>query len=95
MSDLDKLFENNRKWAQEQLKSDPLFFKRLSELQTPKHLIGDVQDLANINLPGAGGKQVLLGDTADIERKTTPVVANHNNIQPTFNVRADVQGTEP
>jgi multidrug efflux pump subunit AcrB len=63
-------------------------------VQTPKHLIADVQDLANINLPGGNGKQVLLGDTANIERKTTPVVANHNNIQPTFNVRADVQGTD-
>jgi multidrug efflux pump subunit AcrB len=63
-------------------------------VQTPKHLIGDVQDLANINLPGQGGKQVLLGDTATIDRRTAPVVANHINIQPTFNVRADVQGTD-
>jgi len=33
----------------------------------------------------------LLGDLASIERKLTPVVANHSNVQPTFNVRADVQ----
>jgi multidrug efflux pump subunit AcrB len=63
-------------------------------VQTPKHLIQDVQDLQNINLAGADGRQVLLGDTAQVERRTTPVVANHNNIQPTFNVRADVQGTD-
>ncbi|MDB5295057.1 MAG: Cobalt-zinc-cadmium resistance protein CzcA, partial [Phycisphaerales bacterium] len=63
-------------------------------VQTPKHLIGDVQDLQNINLPGKDGKQILLGDTATVDRRTTAVVANHNNIQPTFNVRADVQGTD-
>jgi multidrug efflux pump subunit AcrB len=63
-------------------------------VQTPKHLIGDVQDLANINLPGKDGSQILLGDAATIARRTAPVVRNHNNIQPTFNVRADVQGTD-
>jgi multidrug efflux pump subunit AcrB len=63
-------------------------------VQTPQHLIRDVQDLQNINLAGGDGRQVLLGDTATVERRTTPVVANHNNIQPTFNVRADVQGTD-
>ena len=63
-------------------------------VQTPKHLIGDVQDLANINLPGKDGKQILLGDAATVTRKTKPVVANHTNIQPTFNVRASVQGTD-
>src|SRR5439155_17692188 len=50
-------------------------------VQTPKHLIGDVQDLENINLRGADGQQVLLGDAATVTRRTTPVVANHNNIQ--------------
>jgi multidrug efflux pump subunit AcrB len=63
-------------------------------VQTPKHLIGDVQDLQNINLLAGDGRQALLGDAATVTRKTTPVVANHNNIQPTFNVRADVQGTD-
>jgi multidrug efflux pump subunit AcrB len=63
-------------------------------VQTPKHLIGDVQDLQNINLASGDGRQVLLGDAATVERRTAPVVANHNNIQPTFNVRADVQGTD-
>ena len=63
-------------------------------VQTPKHLIGDVQDLQNINLRGPDGRQILLGDAATVTRRTTPVVANHNNIQPTYNVRADVQGTD-
>lgn len=67
-------------------------------VQTPKHDIKDPQDLGNINLPGrdANGNptSVMLRDVSRQERKITPVVANHNNIQPTFNVRASVQGTD-
>ena len=63
-------------------------------VETPKRLINDVQDIANLNLPGRDGRQIQLGDAATVERRTTPVVANHTNIQPTFNVRADVQGTD-
>jgi CzcA family heavy metal efflux pump len=64
-------------------------------VETPKRLINDVQDIQNINLPAQNGMgQLLLSDAATIERRTTPVVANHNNIQPTFNVRAAVQGTD-
>lgn len=32
---LPHLFENNRKWADKQIESDPEFFKRLSQQQTP------------------------------------------------------------
>jgi multidrug efflux pump subunit AcrB len=70
-------------------------------VETPKRLIGDVQDLQNLNLPSRnvagqsqGQSQLLLSDAASIERRVTPVVANHSNIQPTFNVRASVQGTD-
>lgn len=38
MADIEKLFENNRKWSQRQLKNDPDFFDRLTTLQTPKFL---------------------------------------------------------
>lgn len=38
MSDIEKLFENNREWARRQAEADPLFFSRLSKLQTPKLL---------------------------------------------------------
>jgi multidrug efflux pump subunit AcrB len=64
-------------------------------VETPKRLIQDVQDLQNLNLPTRdGNSQLLLSDAATIERRVTPVVANHDNIQPTFNVRAAVQGTD-
>ena len=36
--DLDKVFENNKKWAQEQLDKDPNFFASLSEEQHPNYL---------------------------------------------------------
>jgi len=74
---------------------DPMSgLKYAVSVQTPKHLIGDVQDLQNINLPGRNGRQILLRDAASVERRITPVVRNHANIQPTFNVRADVEGTD-
>lgn len=38
MSGIEKLFESNRNWSQRQLETNPDFFKRLSELQTPKFL---------------------------------------------------------
>lgn len=35
---LTNLFENNRAWAEKMTKQDPAYFRRLSELQSPKHL---------------------------------------------------------
>ena len=38
MKELQKLFENNRAWAERKKKEDPEVFKRLSEKQSPKFL---------------------------------------------------------
>lgn len=38
MSKMQKLFEQNQQWAENRLKSDPNFFKRLSNQQAPKIL---------------------------------------------------------
>src|SRR6266540_3966215 len=64
-------------------------------VQVPQRLVATVDDLKATALvaPGVAGPQ-LLGDLASVERRTAPVVANHSNIQPTFNVRADVQDTD-
>jgi len=61
-------------------------------VQTPQHEVNSVESIETIPLssPLLPSPQ-LLGDLAAIERKLMPVVANHSNIQPTFNVRADVQ----
>ena len=37
MRDVEKLFENNRRWAAELTARDPQFFERLSRLQTPQY----------------------------------------------------------
>jgi carbonic anhydrase len=38
VSELTKLFENNRRWAEDNRRHDPAFFERLAEQQTPKFL---------------------------------------------------------
>jgi len=38
MSDLESLFENNRRWVSERLTKDPAYFEKLSALQSPKYL---------------------------------------------------------
>ncbi len=38
MSDLDPLFDNNRRWVSECLLDDPDYFSRLAALQAPKYL---------------------------------------------------------
>jgi carbonic anhydrase len=35
---MDHLFDNNRAWAQAQTRSDPDYFRRLSQLQSPEYL---------------------------------------------------------
>jgi multidrug efflux pump subunit AcrB len=64
-------------------------------VQVPPRLVESVDDLRTTALvaPGVAMPQ-LLGDLASVERRPAPVVANHSNIQPTFNVRADVQDTD-
>jgi multidrug efflux pump subunit AcrB len=61
-------------------------------VQTPQHEINSIESIDTIPLsaPGLASPQ-LLGDLGTIERRVTPVVANHSNVQPTFNVRADVE----
>jgi len=38
MRALQKLFDNNKNWAEEKLKNDPKIFSNLTEKQTPKYL---------------------------------------------------------
>lgn len=38
MKELNQLFENNRRWAENKERTDQKYFKRLSEKQTPKYL---------------------------------------------------------
>lgn len=64
-------------------------------VQTPQYLLSSIDDVMSTNLPerGRGGSQ-MLSNVATIERRETPLVINHTNVQPTFDVFANVQGTD-
>jgi multidrug efflux pump subunit AcrB len=64
-------------------------------VQTPQYLVDSIDDVMNTNLPGRGqaGSQ-MLSNVASIERRETPLVISHTNVQPTFDIFANVQGTD-
>lgn len=59
-------------------------------VQVPDYRIDSTDALLNLSIATPKGSQ-LLRDLVVTSRKTTPVFATHVNVQPTFNVRADVQ----
>ena len=74
-------------------------------VQTPPRRVASLDELKTTNVSASGSASAasaasparpaqLLGDLAKIDRSTAPVLATHSNVQPTFNVRADVQGTD-
>lgn len=72
----------------------------LVETRTPSYKIDDVDGinglpLTSLNSAGqsTSGLQ-LLSNVAKVERGVTPEVANHTNVQPTFDVYANVQGRD-
>ncbi|PZR07431.1 MAG: RND transporter [Archangium gephyra] len=58
-------------------------------VQTPEVRVDSVDALSGLGLSTPRGVQ-LLGDLATLERKTTPVFTSHVEVQPTYEVRADV-----
>jgi multidrug efflux pump subunit AcrB len=67
----------------------------LVETRTPTYKLDTVDSLNGLPLtsPQVAGVQ-LLSNVAKIERGVTPEVANHTNVQPTFDVYANVQGRD-
>ena len=64
-------------------------------VQTPQYLVNSIEDVMSTNLPGRGqASSQMLSNVATIERKETPLVISHTNVQPTFDVFANVQGTD-
>ena len=64
-------------------------------VQTPQYKMDTLQDLRNTpvvapNLP----RPELLGNLATIERRESPIIVNHYNVQPVFDVLANVQGRD-
>ncbi len=69
---------------------DPVTFNSYPVVvQTPEAVVDSVDALHNVTVTTGRGAQ-LLGDLARVERKTTPVFTSHVDVQPTFEVRADV-----
>ncbi len=62
-------------------------------VRVPEARIGSLDDITTLGIPTADGMQ-LLGDLGRIERTRTPVFVSHVDIQPTFNVRADIQDAD-
>jgi multidrug efflux pump subunit AcrB len=59
-------------------------------VQTPQYRIDSLQSLARTPLTSpAGHASQLLGNVANFERDVTPVIINHYNIQPVYDIYAD------
>ncbi|MBL8721740.1 MAG: efflux RND transporter permease subunit [Myxococcales bacterium] len=62
-------------------------------VQVPELKVNSVDVLSLFQIGSPKGMQSL-ADLARIQHKATPIVASHVNVQPTFDVRADVQDTD-
>lgn len=67
----------------------------LVETRTPTHRLDSVDAINALPLTSQRGPGIqLLSNVARVERGVTPEVANHTNVQPTFDVYANVQGRD-
>jgi CzcA family heavy metal efflux pump len=64
-------------------------------VQTPQYRINSMEALGNTPIAASSTRDPqLLNNLARIERGTAMSVINHNNVQPVFDVYANVQGTD-
>jgi CzcA family heavy metal efflux pump len=64
-------------------------------VQTPQYKMDSMQALENTPITGAdSARPQLLSNLASVEHQTTMAVVNHYNIQPTYNIYANVQGRD-
>ena len=60
-------------------------------VQTPIYRVNTLQDLARTPVTSpAGNTSQLLGNLASFKRDATPIIVDHYNIQPVFDIYADV-----
>ncbi|MDP1825017.1 MAG: efflux RND transporter permease subunit [Archangium sp.] len=70
--------------------TDPVTFNSYPVVvQTPEAKVDSMDALLGLGLSTPRGLQ-LLGDLATVSRKVTPVFTSHVDVQPTFEIRADV-----
>src|SRR5438094_4723410 len=64
-------------------------------VQTPQYKMDTLQDLKNTPVVAPGlPRPELLGNLATIERRESPVIVNHYNVQPVFDLLANEQGSD-
>jgi len=64
-------------------------------IQTPQHLVDSVDALTSTSLAGRDpAHPQLLGNIISLDRAETPAVESHTNVQPVFDVYANVQGAD-
>lgn len=67
----------------------------LIAVQTPKYRINDMEDFLSTPISSRLTKESqLLCNLAKVKRKTTPDVTTHSNIQPVYDIYANVQGRD-
>jgi CzcA family heavy metal efflux pump len=63
--------------------------------QTPQNKIETLEDIVNTPItPPGGGNSSLLANLAQVRRTTSMAVTNHYNVQPAFNVYANVENSD-
>ncbi len=64
-------------------------------IQTPQHLISSVDELLSTSLAGQDpAHPQLLSNIVSLQRTETPAVVSHTNVQPVFDIYANVQGVD-
>jgi multidrug efflux pump subunit AcrB len=66
----------------------------LVETRTPTYKLDSVDSINGLPLTSQSGGPQLLANVATLQRGVTQEVANHTNVQPTFDVYANVQGRD-
>ncbi len=66
----------------------------LVETRTPTYKLDSVDAISALPLTSQSAGVQLLANVATVERSVTPEAANHTNVQPTFDVYANVQGRD-
>ncbi len=64
-------------------------------VQTPQHLLTSIDDVMSTQLPGRGPVSMqLMSNVASVERREVPAVISHYDVQPVFDIFANVQGSD-
>jgi Cu/Ag efflux pump CusA len=64
-------------------------------VQTPQYKMDSLSSLLNTSIVASGQTQPqLFGNLATLERSESPVIVNHYNVQPVFDILANVQGRD-